>query len=174
MRKINKRFFAFLLVFVVIIQLRFVYFPARNKLNSLDKLLDTKESEFAELQKLCIEYKEQQKREKEETSQIAKEKFSLFSYVGNLLTKHGIERNVSGIQPLPISEKEGFRIERVKLSLRDVQLKQLYNLLYEIEVSKNAIRIQDFRMRKEKENSYLLDAEIELVVVKTTNQNPSL
>jgi len=168
----NKRLFTFLLVFVIIIQLRFVYSPARNRLGSLDRLLGVKKSELSELQKLSAEYADQENRQKEDAGKITKGGFSLFSYAGGLLAKHNLEKNVAGIQPLPVSEKEGFRIERLKVSLKNIQLKQLYNFLYDVENSGNAIRIPDFRMRRDKENPYLLDTEIELVVLKT--ESPTL
>lgn len=163
----NKKLFALLLVFLIIIQFKFVYSPAKNRLGSLNKLIGSRESELETLQKLCMEYREQENREREDAGKIAKADFSLFSYTGKLLAKHNLEKNVAGIQPLPLSEKEGFRIERLKLSLKSVTLKQLYDFLYEIESSQNAVFIPDFRMRKDKENPFFLSTEIELIAVKT-------
>jgi len=169
----NKNLFALLLVFLIILQFKFVYSPGKNRLKSLNSLIENKEKEFETLKKLCAEYSEREDRNIEDAVKTARADFSLFSYAGGLLAGHKLEKSVAGIQPLPVSIKDGFSVERLKLSLQRVTLKQLYDFLYEIEGSQNAVYITDFRMRKDKDNPFFLSAEMELAAVKTANQDPS-
>lgn len=163
----NKRLFMFLLIFLVIIQYKFVYLQGRGRVVSLNKVIEEKRSDLESLQKLCAEYKEKQKNEEENAVKVSGEDFSLFSYVGGLLTKRKLEKNITGIQPLPLSEKGSFKMERLSLSIKDVTLKQLYDFLYEIENSKNAVYTSYFVMRKNKEQPFFLNVEMELVALKS-------
>jgi hypothetical protein len=162
----NKNFFALMLIFLLIIQYRFLYLPGKNRIDYLNSSIVKKESEFETLQKLCTEYKEQESTEDKNTVKIAREGFSLFSYTGALITNQNLEKNIDGIQPLPVSIKEGFSIERVKLTLKDITLKQMYDFLYKIETSGDTIYIPEFRMHRNKEKNFLLSTEMELTTVK--------
>jgi hypothetical protein len=169
----NKNFFALMLIFLLIIQYRFLYLPGKNRIDYLNSSIAKKESELETLQKLCIEYKAQERTEDKNTVKIAREGFSLFSYTGGLITNHNLEKNIEGIQPLSVSKKEGFSIERVKLTLKDITLKQLYDFLYEIETSRDTIYIPEFRMHRNKEKNFLLGTEMELIAVKRIDQSSS-
>ncbi len=164
----NKKFFTVLLLILIIIQIKFVYIPGKNRLISLNQVISDKKSDFETLQKLCLEYAKKTTRERENTVKTAKKGFSLFSYTGTLLTEQTLEKNVAGIQPMPSSEKGGFEIERLRLSLEDITLKQLYDFLYRIEKPGSYIYIPDFRMLKDKEKPFFVDTEMELIAVRLT------
>ena len=152
------------IVFLTLLELRFVYIPVRKRIVSLDKLIVAKHQDRDTLLKLCEEYRE--KGTREEPLRITGKEFSLLSYIGNLIEKRNLEKNITGLQPLRTDKKGGLSIESVRIGLKGITLQQLYGFLYEIEKAQDGIYVPDFRMQKEKDAPYLLDVEMEIFVVK--------
>ncbi|MCX8082812.1 MAG: hypothetical protein N3D17_05400 [bacterium] len=160
----DKKKIILIILFLSLLEIRFIYIPARNKVVSLNKLITAKQKDKETLLKLCEEYKE--KGEGEEPLRITDEEFSLLSYTGNLIESKNLERNITGLQPLRTEEKGNFKIESIRMGMKGITLSQLYEFLYDIEKAKYGIYIPDFRMQKQKDSPHLLDIEIELLVVK--------
>jgi len=165
----NRKYLLFAVLFIILTEIKFILIPDRNRLNSLNKLISQKKSEMQELENLCRQYTDNSSKKSRNSPNISRKDFSLFSYTGNLIRKNSLERNVSGIQPLAASENEGYLIEKIRLNLNSVSLKQLYDFLYEIEISESAVYVNEFRMRRNKENPSSLTAEIVLVAIKPVN-----
>ncbi|MCM8760212.1 MAG: hypothetical protein NC832_00610 [Candidatus Omnitrophica bacterium] len=151
-------------VFLILLEFRFVYIPVKKRTTYLDKLIVAKQKDREALLKLCEEYRE--KGMKRESLNLSKKEFSLLSYAGNLIEKKNLARNITGLQPLKTEKKGNFSVESVRIGLKGITLQQLYGFLYDIESTQDGIYISDFRMQKEKDATYLLDVELELLVIK--------
>jgi len=153
-----------IVVFLILLELRFVYTPLRKKIISLDKTIVAKQKDRETLIRQCEEYK--QKAGKEAPLRIARKEFSLLSYTGNLIEKRNLEKNITGLQPLRTDKKGAIMAESVRIGLKGITLQQLYEFLYDIEKSQDGIYIPEFRMQKVKDAPHLLDVEIELLTLK--------
>ncbi|MCM8761752.1 MAG: hypothetical protein NC905_03390 [Candidatus Omnitrophica bacterium] len=151
-------------IFLTLLEFKFVYIPMKKRITSLDKLIVAKNEDKEILLKLCEEYRE--KGIKGESLKVTRKEFSLLSYIGNLIEKRNLERNITGLQPLRTDKKGNLSVERVRIGLKGITLQQLYGFLYDIEKAQDGIYISDFRMQKEKDTPYLLDIEMELFVAK--------
>jgi len=156
-----------IIVFLVLLEFRFVYMPLRKKIISLDKTIIAKQKDRETLIKLCEEYK--QKAGKEEPLRIVRKEFSLLSYAGNLIENRNLEKNITGLQPLRTDKKGNLLVESVRIGLKGITLQQLYEFLYDIEKAPEGIYIPDFKMEKVKDAPHLLDVEIELLTVKESS-----
>ncbi|MCM8820449.1 MAG: hypothetical protein NC932_00655 [Candidatus Omnitrophica bacterium] len=152
------------IVFLTLIEFRFVYIPVKKRITSLDKLIVAKKEDRETLLKLCEEYREKGMRG--ESLKVTRKEFSLLSYAGNLIEKGKLERNITGLQPIRTEKKGNLSVESLRVGLKGITLQQLYGFLYDIEHTQNGIYISEFRMQKEKDAPYLLDVDIELFVVK--------
>ncbi|MCM8830120.1 MAG: hypothetical protein NC824_03890 [Candidatus Omnitrophica bacterium] len=160
----DKRKIVAVIVFLTLLEFRFVYIPVKKRIVSLDKLIAAKSKDRETLLKLCKEYKEQ--KTKKEPLRICEKRFSLLSYTGDLIENKHLERNITGLQPIRTEKKGNLSVESLRVGLKGITLQQLYGFLYDIEHTQNGIYISEFRMQKEKDAPYLLDVDIELFVVK--------
>ncbi|MDD3726163.1 MAG: hypothetical protein PHI44_03095 [Candidatus Ratteibacteria bacterium] len=165
----DKKKIAVIIVFLILLEFRFVYIPAKRKVLTLDRSITARQKDRDTLIRLCEEYKE--KGEGNEPLKIAGKEFSLLSYTGNLIEKRQLGKNVTGLQPLGTNTKDSVSIEYLRMGIRDITLQQLYDLLYDIEKTPEGIYISEFRMQKIKDKPHLLNVEIELFVAKEVGKD---
>ncbi|HNS31833.1 MAG TPA: hypothetical protein PKN36_02515 [bacterium] len=166
----DKKLFFLIILFVFIFEYKFIYMPGKKKLDSVNQIIFQKHSDKQLLDKLCFEYEQKKKSEEERIIRTADSDFSLFSYMGNLIEKQKIEKNITGIKPLPLVDKESFVIEKIRLNMENITLQQVYDFLYGMESSANAIYIPEFRMRRNRQQQFLLSAEMEILSIKTNER----
>lgn len=160
----DRRKIAVIIIFLLLFELRFIYIPAKKKVTSLDRNIAVKQKDRETLLNLCEEYRK--RAEKEVLLRIAKKEFSLLSYTGNLIEKKNLEKNITGLQPLRAEKKGELVFESVRMGLKGITLKDIYEFLYDIEKTANGIYTSEFRMQRVKDKPHLLDVEMELFVMK--------
>ncbi len=161
----DKKLFLLMLC-VFIFEYKFIYSPGKRKLDALNQVISQKQSDMQLLEKLCCEYESKKKKEEENILKTSNPNFSLFSYISRLIEQQKIEKNIMAIKPFPITEKESFQIEKIRLNIENVTLQQIYDFLHGIESSTNIVYIPEFRMRRNREKPFLLSVEMELLSIK--------
>lgn len=153
-----------LFVFLVMLEVRFIYIPAKKNLVSLNELIMAKKKDRDTLVSLCEEYRKRKK--EKEPPRIARKEFSLLSYTVGLIEKKDIKGNITGLQPLKVETKGGFSVESIRIGIEGITLQQLYEFLSSVEKSSEGIYISEFRMERKKDQPHLLGVELELFVMK--------
>jgi len=166
----DKKLLILVMAVLIVFEYRFIYSPGKRKLGGLNLAISQKESDSRLLDKLCKEYQDKQLKEKDEMLLTSGPEFSLFAYLGSLIEKGKMEKNVTGIKPLPIIEKESFLVEKIGISMDNITLQQLYNFLYGLEKGSNPVYVPEFRMRRNREKQFLLSAEMELLSIKKAGE----
>ncbi|MCK9266789.1 hypothetical protein M0P98_07980 [bacterium] len=166
----DKKMLILIIIFVFVFEYKFIYMPGRKKLETVNKIVSQKQSDMELLEKLCSEYELTKKNEEDTLLKTADSDFSLFSFLGKIIEKQNLEKNISSIKPLPIIEKESFLIEKIRISVDNVTLQQIYDFLYSIETSRNAIYVPEYRMKRNKEKEFLLGVEMELLSIRAVDK----
>ncbi|MCD6408130.1 hypothetical protein J7L87_03670 [bacterium] len=162
----TKRLIILILVAAVVFEYRFIFSPSRKRIISLNKLIEKKKEDYKLLKKMCQEYEKLKKGGKSSSVKIADKKFSLFSYVGDVIEKKNLKQFVRGIKPLPPEEKDSYKIEKIKLTFENITLDKLVDFLIDVEKKNFYVYIPEFSMRKNKEKPYLLSVEMEMFIIK--------
>jgi len=162
----DKKLILLIMAFILVFEYKFIYSPGRRKLEALDSFIAQKQSDMQLLEKLCAEYELKKAREEEGIVKIARPDFSLFSYLGKTVERKKLEKNITGIKPIPLIEKEAFQIEKIRLNLENITLQQIYDFLQEVENSENGVYVPEFRMRRNRDRQFLLGVEMELLSIK--------
>jgi hypothetical protein len=153
---------------LMVFEYQFVFIPGRKKLNSISRIISQKKEDSRLLQKLCDEYKSIKKTENRSIIKFTDDNFSVFSFVGETIEKQNLNSNVRGIKPFPVEKEESFETERVKLSMENIALKDLYTFLKTIE-GQGTVYVSEFRLSRNKRKPFFLSAEIELITFKNKN-----
>ena len=141
---------AALLIYLLVVS------PYMSAMERLDRRIERKTEELREVLALQEEYF----RLKEKTEILEKmvrstPGFSLLSYLENLATKNDIKKQIAYMKPLTTPGNEKYRESSVEMKLESITLTQLVNYLYEVEQSKQPIRIKRINIAKKKGESYL-------------------
>lgn len=141
---------AALLVYLLVVS------PYMSAMERLDRRIERKTVELGEVLALQEEYF----RLKEKTEILEKmvrstPGFSLLSYLENLATKNKIKKQIAYMKPLTTPGNEKYRESSVEMKLESITLTQLVNYLYEVEQSRQSIRIKRINIAKKKGESYL-------------------
>jgi general secretion pathway protein M len=152
-----------LLGLLVIVQL--VITPFFKNTNQMQRSLQTKKAELAEMRRLQAEYKTLQ--EKLQLSQISIDKrekgFTLFSFMDQLAGQAGIKDRISSMKPTNTVQKNSkYRISRVEIKLDAITLEQLTTYLYHIETSKNMVMVKKLSISKKEKNEGLINAVLQV------------
>jgi|LSQX01.2.fsa_nt_gb hypothetical protein len=166
----DKKMLILIIIFVFVFEYKFIYMPGKKKLETVNKIVSQKQSDMELLEKLCSEYELTKKSEEDTLLKTAGSDFSLFSFLGKIIEEQNLEKNISSIKPLPIIEKESFLIEKIRISVDNVTLQQIYDFLYSIETSQNAIYVPEYRMKRNKEKEFLLGVEMELLSIRAVDK----
>jgi len=147
-----------LLGLLIIVQ--FVITPFVENKNQMQRSLQTKKSELAEMRRLQAEYKTlKAKLQLSQTSIGKREKgFTLFSFMDQLAGQAGIKDRISYMKPTnTVQKNSNYKLSRVELKLDAVTLEQLTNYLYGIETSKNMIIVKKLSISKKEKNEGLVN-----------------
>jgi len=131
----------------------------------MQRSLQTKKAELAEMRRLQAEYKTLQ--EKLQLSQISIDKrekgFTLFSFMDQLAGQAGIKDRISSMKPTNTVQKNSkYRISRVEIKLDAITLEQLTTYLYHIETSKNMVMVKKLSISKKEKNEGLINAVLQV------------
>ncbi len=147
---------------------QFVYAPGRKKLRTLDAAIAQKTRDEAVLKSLCTQYRTSAK---PDTTEIyyAEPAFSLIAFLGSLVEKNNLGAFMKEAKPLPDQVQGTTLFQRVRFTMSDLSLETLYRCLQQIENSPTHIYISNFRMKKNREKPYVVETEIELLIVKKSS-----
>jgi general secretion pathway protein M len=157
-----------LLGLLIIVQ--FVITPFAENKNQLQRNLQTKKSELAEMRNLQAEHKAL--KEKLQRSQISigkREKgFTLFSFMDQLAGQAGIKDRISYMKPSnTVQKNSNYRLSRVEMKIDAVTLEQLTSYLYGIETSKNMVIVKKLSISKKDKNEGLVNVILQVETLET-------
>lgn len=162
----EKKFILLMVLFVLVFQYRFIYIPAQSRIDYLDNAIAQKNEDIQLLQRLADDYKSKQLTAEESAVKISSKDFSAFNYIGDLVEELNLKSRVRGINPLPPVVKEDFITERIKISMENVTISQVYEFLSKIELSDEPLYIPEYRMNRQRERQSFLNVEMEISVFK--------
>jgi general secretion pathway protein M len=130
--------------------------PYMKAMELLDRRIARKAEELNEVLVLQNEYF----RLKEKTRMLenmvrSTPGFSLLSFLENLAGKNQIKKQIAYMKPLITPGSEKYRESSVEMKLDKITLGQLVDYLYEIEQSRQPIRIKRLNIAKTKGEAYL-------------------
>jgi len=165
--KINGKKLVLLLSFAVVLFLyQFVFLPGKKKLCSLESLTAKKVSDYTLLKTLCEKYKKSLESKTIFEPEYADKRFSLLSFLGEIIEEMKLKNNMKEVKPLPQVKKNNLVYEKVKLTITDISLEKVYAFLQKIENSNNFVYISNFQMKKNRKNPFLLSIVMELLIIK--------
>lgn len=161
------------ILLIIIFEYQYIYSPDKRSAKNLDILILKKEKEFNEFLELCEKYKKtEEKKKNAEDIKFVSEKFSIFSFLNDLIIKNNLKTNVSDIKILPFEKINNFIIEKIQIQINYLKLEQLLFLLEEIEKT-NGVYINEFKMERDKEKPYFLNTSIIIGCLKIVKETKS-
>lgn len=151
---------------LVIVQ--FVIAPFVENKNQMQRSLQTKKSELAEMRRLQAEYQTlKAKLQLSQTSIGKREKgFTLFSFMDQLAGQAGIKDRISYMKPSnTVQKNSNYRLSRVEMKIDGVTLEQLTSYLYSIETSKNMVIVKKLSISKKEKNEGLVNVILQVETV---------
>ena len=137
----------------------FVITPFFENKNQMQRSLQTKKSELAEMRRLQAEYQAlKEKLKSSEASLGEREKgFTLFSFMDRLAGQAGIKDRISYMKPSSTLQKDSnYKISRVEVKLDAITLEQLTTYLYGIETSANMVMVKKLSIsKKDKDENFI-------------------
>ena len=122
--------------------------------------------EYDQLLSLCKEYKDLSSKKNQFLQGYQEENFSLISFISEIADKYSLKPNMKEIKIYPEIKREDFILQKVKVLFTEIELKKIYEILKNIEESKNKIYISYYNQKRNREKPFLLDVEMELYVLK--------
>jgi general secretion pathway protein M len=133
--------------------------PYQKTMAQLDHKISSRQEQLKETQVLSQRYRQLQQKLDEARQWLNRgEAFSLFSFIEDLSSRVAGKENLVYMRPQPTSTKDGFREEAVEIKLEKIQLKQLVQLLYQIETAQAYLQIKNLRLKTRFDDRTLLDA----------------
>ena len=151
---------------LVIVQ--FVIAPFVENKNQMQRSLQTKKSELAEMRRLQAEYQTlKAKLQLSQTSIGKREKgFTLFSFMDQLAGQAGIKDRISYMKPSnTVQKNSSYRLSRVEMKIDGVTLEQLTSYLYSIETSKNMVIVKKLSISKKEKDEGLVNVILQVETV---------
>ncbi len=152
------------LFLVLFFGVRFGILPIFEKRDDYERILKEKQMALEEMITLQQQFKSVSSDFDNRKKAILnrKEGFSLFSFLDVEAQKGGLKDKVAYMTPSSKKiEKSIYSADTVKFKLTEVYLKELMDLIYQIETSENAVTITALLITKTGKNNDMLDAVIE-------------
>ena len=144
----------------LLIIVQFVITPFVEHKNQMQRSLQTKKSELAEMRRLQAEHQIlKAKLQLSQTSIGEREKgFTLFSFMDQLDGQAGIKDRISYMKPSnTVQKNSNYRLSRVEMKIDGVTLEQLTSYLYGIETSNNMVIVKKLSLSKKEKNEGLVN-----------------
>lgn len=133
--------------------------PYQNGMDQLDRKIASRQEQLRETEALSRRYQQLQQKLNEARQWLNRgEAFSLFSFIEDLSGRVASKENLVYMRPQPSSTKDGFREEAVEIKLEKIQLRQLVQLLYQIESAQAYLQVKNLRLKTRFDDRTLLDA----------------
>jgi general secretion pathway protein M len=130
--------------------------PYMSAMELWDRRITRKTQELSEVLALQQEYLGLKEKTKVLEDVIRSTRgFSLLSFLENLATKNKIKTKIAYMKPLTTPTSEKFKESSVEMKLEGLNLQELVDFLYQVELSAQPIRIKRLNIAKKKGNAYL-------------------
>jgi len=139
---------AFIGLFIVI---QFVFFPAIDKRDRLQRQIDLKIKTLEDMLALKTEYDTVVRDINFSKNRLSKRRkgFTLFSFLDELAGETGIKNKIKYMKPTSTPQKDGsLKMLLVEMKLEAVTLKQLTTYLYRVETSENTVFVRRMSISK--------------------------
>lgn len=129
--------------------------PVRDRIQTLKRVIPQKEDELRDLWSKSAEYARLRQGLEDVQTRMAQQdpNFDLLSFAESLLDKHGLATHAT---------MEGYLGTVVEITLEDIALQQLVDLLKAVENSEVVAQIGTLHVYKDKGNEMLLDSTVEI------------
>ena len=151
----------FLFVFCLV---QFVYLPAVDKRDALQKKTMSRAQDIDMMRALQKRYHQHVRKFDQEKFSLEKrdKNFTLFSFLDAQSEKSHVKKNVVYMKPFSQEmENSDYTLSRVTVKLSQVYLKGLVDFLFRIENSPNSVFVTSLSLTKTKDRGGSLDAVIE-------------
>lgn len=142
--------------------------PAVKRINTLNRVIPRKENELNQIRKKADEYKKLNTEAKELRAQIdsQKEEIELLPLLETTLKDCGLSKNIATMKQhiLPLDEK--YEKKMVEIHLEKLSLAQLVDFLSKTRSSNKLVKINTLHIKKNQRKSQMLNAAVEVYVVK--------
>ncbi|MCM8832518.1 MAG: hypothetical protein NC816_01135 [Candidatus Omnitrophica bacterium] len=169
----DRRIILVLIAFIVIFEYQYIYVPNKKKIKNLENLISKKEKDYNEFIELCEKYKRGEIEKREHSVEVVSDKFSLFSYLNDLIEFSTIKTNVSDINILPKEDIKEYILEKIELQINLITIEQLLSILEKLEKTKG-IYIYQFEMKRDKNKPYLLNVSMIISCLKLNKSKTNI
>jgi len=153
---------------VVFIAIGFIYLPAVDQRNELQRILAVEQASYSQMIQLQKEYNkgvqplnDQSDREIQALKTRGKG-FSLFTFLDIQAEKSGIKPHIDDMKPFLQELKDSpYKLSKVTLKLKSIFLNDLIDFIKQIETSENGVQIISLSLSKTGKKEDRLDAVIE-------------
>ena len=172
LKKLNKRERYAIMVAAGVISLfmiaKFIVEPFFNKMDQMDRNLQTKAVMLEQMRRLQSEYFNLTGKAKMSKSRFEQRKkgFTLFSFLDQLAGDTGIKDRISYMKPSKDEQKNSpYKISRVEMKLESITLEQLTAYLHGVETSQNMVNIKKISISKKDKTLGLISAILQVETV---------
>jgi type II secretory pathway component PulM len=88
------------------------------------------------------------------------------SWLEQLGNEMGLSASIKSINERGVEEQDFYKAEKVEVAIDDIDLRQTVDILYRIETAPQAMRVQDLRVKADRQDRSKLDVRVELAVLK--------
>ncbi|MCM8767616.1 MAG: hypothetical protein NC921_02395 [Candidatus Omnitrophica bacterium] len=169
----DRRIILVLIAFIVIFEYQYIYVPNKKKIKNLENLISKKEKDYNEFIELCEKYKRGEIEKREHSVEVVSDKFSLFSYLNDLIEVSTIKTNVSDINILPKEDIKEYILEKIELQINLITIEQLLSILEKLEKTKG-IYIYQFEMKRDKNKPYFLNVSMIISCLKLNKSKTNI
>jgi type II secretory pathway component PulM len=139
--------------------------PTCQRIRTLERVIPEKQAELHTLQAKSIEYVALRKDFEDFRAGAGTQdpNFQLLPYLEKLIKRHGLDKNIAAdMAPHTVEVEPGYSETVVKIDLQGISLKQLVDLLKEIEASEACAQIGSLHIHRDPEVETLLDSTVEI------------
>ena len=155
-----------LLALLIIVQ--FVIRPFFANKAQLERTLQTKKAELAQMRELQAEFQSLKDKIQQSQGRVNKRQkgFTLNSFLVQQAGQVGIKDRISSMKPSKTVQKNSkYKISRVEMKLDAITLQQLTSYLYGVETSKNMVMVKKLSISKKDKKQGLINVIIQVETI---------
>jgi len=138
--------------------------PARDRIQTLERIIPEKQAQVRQLQAQGIEYQNLANQFKGLRAKIASQDsdFQLPRFLETMIARHKLDAHVTKMQPSTVQVRPDYAETVVTIELQDVAPRQLVTFLTALETAEAVVRVGSLFFRNDATNDALLDATVEI------------
>jgi general secretion pathway protein M len=137
----------------------FLVEPLLNRRADLDRLIEQKQREYAEVVKLADEYRQARGRLDELTARLSRagREFQLLSFLEGLTVRNGVRDRISYMRPGQPAAVGRFREQTVEMRLERVTINDLTRFLVQLSEAPQGLRVKRLSVTRRYDDANRLD-----------------